>query len=210
MSENTIRIIDDTGNSKTVSSISGLKIKFRGTGNDISVYEKNIFHDSSIFLGNNTKIKIGKTKHSINALEILGKRSTGGKCIIGNNFSCEGVKIMLSEKASVLIGDNCMFSFDIYIWASDGHPMYKMTDKKIFNKHYETKIGNHVWVCQNVTILRNSLIPNNSICGNSAVISGHFNEENIVLAGNPAKIVNEDIGWDYSFWDVNGNEKIYL
>ncbi len=44
--------------------------------------------------------------------------------------------------------------------------------------------------------MKNSKILSDSIIGYNSVVSGRFKDKNIVLAGNPAKIVKTDINWD--------------
>lgn len=51
-----------------------------------------------------------------------------------------------------------------------------------------TFIGDNVFIGVNATILMGSHIGNNSIVGAGAVVSGRFSD-NVVIAGNPAKVV---------------------
>ena len=56
-------------------------------------------------------------------------------------------------------------------------------------------IGNNVWIGANATVLKGSMIQDNSIVGTSAVIAKIFSEKNIVIAGNSGKVVKRDISW---------------
>lgn len=89
-----------------------------------------------------------------------------------------------------------MFSWGIKIFASDTHAIYSSENKKLLNWGKEIIIGNHVWICMDATILKNSRIPPNSIVGASAVVAGNFQEENSILAGNPARVVKRQVHWD--------------
>ena len=50
----------------------------------------------------------------------------------------------------------------------------------------------------NVLILKNSVVPENSIIGANSVYHGnkYSNSINCIFAGNPAKIIKEDIDWE--------------
>lgn len=116
---------------------------------------------------------------------------------IGKNSSCGGANIRLYENNSaVYIGDDCMFSFGIEIWASDSHSIIDYTTKKLVNWGKTIFIGNHVWVGMRATILKNTYINNDCIVGAGAVVAGRFERTHCVLAGNPARVIKEKISWD--------------
>ena len=48
----------------------------------------------------------------------------------------------------------------------------------------------------NARICKNTLIPDNCIVGISSVVTKKFETKNCVIAGNPAKVVKEDIKWN--------------
>ena len=68
--------------------------------------------------------------------------------------------------------------------------------KELLNPDSDIEIGNHVWVGQDVTILKNTKIGNNCVIGAGSLVNKNFIENNVVIAGNPAKIVKYDINWD--------------
>jgi acetyltransferase-like isoleucine patch superfamily enzyme len=49
-------------------------------------------------------------------------------------------------------------------------------------------IGQNVWISNNVIILKNSQIGNNSIVAAGTVVSGKF-PDNVIIGGIPAKII---------------------
>ena len=86
-----------------------------------------------------------------------------------------------------------MFSFDVYIWATDGHKIYDK-DKNLINQNKDVKIGNHVWICRGATMLKGSGIGDECVLGNSSMLTKDYsNYTHCILAGNTAKIVKEDI-----------------
>ena len=89
-----------------------------------------------------------------------------------------------------------MFSFDIVIWASDTHQILDNTTKQILNRSKcGVRIGSHVWCGTKTIILKDAKISNNSVVGASSVVTKQFDEENIIVAGNPARKVKSNIIW---------------
>lgn len=88
-----------------------------------------------------------------------------------------------------------MFSSAIKLWGSDGHTITNLENNKILNKSTGIEIGNHVWICENVRILKNSLISDHSVAANSSLICKKFTDSNIVIGGNPAEIIKKGIDW---------------
>jgi len=121
-------------------------------------------------------------------MEILGDN-----CIIeiGKN-SIIGRDCYLSAKSGrkLLIGNKCMFSRNVKIMTSDGHPVYKNT--KIINFSKDTVVKDHVWLADNVTILKGVTIEENSIVGINATVTKNI-APGVIVAGNPAKVVKEGI-----------------
>ncbi len=174
------RQIHVVGKNNIVSYIpTGLFIHIYGEHNSINI-------DPSVqsFYGN---ISIGDINTPVNNCTVK----------IGKKCSCNGVNIVLYENdSSVQIGEGCMFSYGIEIWASDSHSIIDQKTKQLLNLGKEIFIGNHVWVGMRTTILKNSHISNDCIIGAGAIVAGRFTEEHCVIAGNPAKIVKRGISWD--------------
>ncbi|MDD7313187.1 MAG: hypothetical protein PUH03_02385 [bacterium] len=91
---------------------------------------------------------------------------------IGRNTSFESTSITtFNSNSSVEIGERCMFSFGINVYNTDGHPIMDAASGKILNKVKRLKIGNHVWVGYNATILKNTCIPDDCIVGWGSVVN---------------------------------------
>jgi acetyltransferase-like isoleucine patch superfamily enzyme len=74
---------------------------------------------------------------------------------------------------------------------------HKILDKsnKIINEDKEITIGNKVWIGCRCTILKGASIKDNIVIGANSFISGIFNGSNQIIAGNPPKILKNDIDW---------------
>ena len=153
-------------------------INIYGSNNKIIIDEWTYIHDSVITIGfpecpiNNCLVKIGKLT------------------------TANSMDIMLGESSSeVLIGENCMISFNVEITCTDTHSILD-SDGNLLNKGKSVDIGNNVWLCKNITILKNTKISDNSIVAQGSIVTKKFEQQNVVIAGNPAKIVKEGIKWD--------------
>lgn len=87
-----------------------------------------------------------------------------------------------------------MFSRNINILSSDGHKIYQNSNRINFAK--SIIIEDNVWLADNVVLLKGTFISEGSIVGTGTVVTKQFKEKNIIIAGNPAIIVKENIKWE--------------
>jgi acetyltransferase-like isoleucine patch superfamily enzyme len=98
---------------------------------------------------------------------------------------------------NVLIGENCLFSQNITFRPSDVHKIYSKNNHNLINPVKDIIIQNNVWVGQDVLFAKGSVIPNGSIVGMGSVVTKPFLTENAIYAGNPAKMVKENVYWEH-------------
>ena len=98
-----------------------------------------------------------------------------------------------------------MFSSDITFYNTDAHPVMDKVTSRVINKVKGISIGNHCWIGQKASVLKNTTIPNDCVIGYGAVVSGTMKEEFAAYAGNPAKCVKTGI-----IWDSNGRKHGYI
>lgn len=152
-------------------SINNCKFIFYGSKNNI------VIHDGAQL--NNVTIWIEDDCNEI----IIGKKTTfHGNCQLA---ACEG--------STISIGNECMFSHDIYIRTTDSHSIIK--NNKRINAAKSIIIGNHVWIGMQCLILKGANIPNGCVIGARSTISSSVMEANCIYVGSPAKIINRDITW---------------
>lgn len=105
---------------------------------------------------------------------------------VGNNFNRQqGCFIDPSHCFLISIGDNVTFSIRVCLLAHDAS-----TKKSLgYTKIGKISIGDNVFVGANATILPGVTIGNNSIIGANSLVAKDV-PENVVVAGNPAKIIS--------------------
>lgn len=181
---------------------NNLKLVINGSNNKIVIPDNITFtHIHIEVYGNNNKI-ILKDNIQLNGpfSATLGypQHNKASDCalIIGDGTIINGISFVLLEpKTQIIIGSDCIISDGIEIWGSDTHSIIDLNGA-LLNYGDKVEIGNHVWIGRNVKIGKRAKIPNNSVIGWNSVVMSKFDKENTIIAGNPAKIVKENINWD--------------
>ncbi|MBE7064235.1 MAG: hypothetical protein E7384_00245 [Ruminococcaceae bacterium] len=104
----------------------------------------------------------------------------------------ERLTLYATERKHIVIGDECLFSFDVYLYTSDPHLIYDLNRKRV-NSAKSIVVGEHVWIGQNSLILKGSHIGSGSVIGGGSVVPGKKVKSNCVYAGNPVRRVKSDI-----------------
>ena len=127
-----------------------------------------------------------------------GKPSGNLTCKIGDDVVFNGsTSIILAEKDnSVFIGKGSLFANNVTLSTTDSHAIFCTKSGERINPAQDIFIGDYVWLCENVTVLKGAHIPNNCVCGIGSIVNQQFVEENTILAGIPAKIVRRNIRWE--------------
>lgn len=179
-------------------------IIIKGNNNSIEIGENiNLINTHIEIWGDNVVVNIGNNCLFNKVYGVFGGTNDiedNTKIVVGNNFqNIDNLQLFAggSKNTSLEIGNDCLFSRNITIYAHDGHKIYdKETNKLINTPKNSLKIGNNVWIGQNVNILKGSHIPNNTVVGAGSVITRVFTEENTSIAGNPASVLTKNIRWE--------------
>jgi len=158
-------------------------------GECISFYQKTLFTGrGSIKIGSNTSFGFrlgGKYLHGYCEIQARFKESL---IIIGQNVaSNNGLLIVSAER--IEIGNDCLIGKDVQMIDCDGHGLAPSERRNSIGKVKPIVIGRNVWIGNNVIILKGTEIGDNSVIGAGAVITGGKFPSNVVIAGNPAKVV---------------------
>ena len=121
--------------------------------------------------------------------------SDGSVLKVGHNSHFTGdIHLACLEGKSVSIGKQCLFSNDITFRTGDSHVITDLEDNRI-NYGRDIVVGDHVWVGQQVVILKGASIAPDTIVGTRSLITNGVYPANVVLAGSPAKVVKEKVNW---------------
>ena len=180
---------------KRGGGIKGLNIIIEGNNNTVEIEFPINFSKSLIKLkGNDNFFSIRTTNANIPSCSF--HLIDAGVLKIGRNFTTmDSLFIVSRDNKKIEIGNNCLFSKNITIRNNDGHTITDKNTKKILNPSKDVYIGNNVWIGTNSVILKGAHISSNSVVGALSLVNKKFSEENIIIAGNPAKKIRGNILW---------------
>lgn len=130
------------------------------------------------------KFKIKNDKEIISDYFRKAGMKIGGEC----NICCN---IMTTEPYLVIIGNNVTISGNVKFVTHD-NSISKLSPEYVNLFGYIT-IGDNCFLGQNTTIMYGSTLANNIIVASGSVVCNSFTEENIIIAGNPARKIGT---WD--------------
>lgn len=114
----------------------------------------------------------------------------GGELTIGDKFGANmGLTIICGGK--ITIGEDVMCGRHVTLRNSNGnHPMNIPGAKN----SRPLIIGDHVWFCENSTVMNGVKIGSGAVIGSYAVVYDNVPANTLVM-GNPAKVVMENVQW---------------
>ena len=144
--------------------------------------------------GSNNRIVIGQNCIGIN-VDLYA--SDGSTIKIGNKVHFAGeIKIASLEGKQVCIGDDCLFSSEIRIRNGDSHSIIDLSMTRI-NPAADIVIGQHVWIGQQVIILKGAMIDRDCVVGIRSLVTGKRFKAGSIIAGSPARAIRDGITWIY-------------
>ncbi|WP_088840930.1 acyltransferase [Listeria sp. ILCC797] len=171
------------------------EVVFNGKDNLLILDENVTLRNSKIiFHGDHSVVYIKKTLQ--NQIMINLNIHAGSTVFIDEGASFNGVlNAIISEHQNLIVGKDAMFSFGSWIRTSDVHPIYQIESGERLNRPASVLIGDHVWIGQDVKLLKGATIGSSSIVGANAIVTSVV-PNNAVVAGNPARVVKESVFWE--------------
>lgn len=119
--------------------------------------------------------------------------NVSGDLRLGHNLRCnEAVKIDCASESAfgsdVIVGANCYFS------DSDGHAVCDLQGVTL-NPNAGFSIGDHVWFGRGCLTLKGVHLGPDVIVGAGSVVTRSCTERNVVIAGNPVRVLKRDVQW---------------
>ncbi len=171
-----------------------INVRFLGKNNILELYEPIRLRNCTIKLGNNDRFIIGKAVNG----RITVEGGLNATLKIGDNCTLQNTQFFLNNEknASIILGNDCMMSMDVMIWASDTHQILNIETNQIINRSNNGIIlADHCWCGHRVSILKGVQLPKNTIIGAGSIVTRSYEKENCIIAGNPARIIKENVIW---------------
>lgn len=173
--------------------LRGVRINSNGgvyiyLGNDVSVN-----HMQVLATGKNNRVIIHEGCKLCNLT--CWMEGDGNVIEIGANTIIHGAtQLAACDGSTINIGQNCLFSHDIYVRTTDSHSILDDSGRRI-NMEEDITIGNHVWIGMQSLILKGVTIPDNCIVGARSTVTKTYFESNSIVAGSPARTIRQNISW---------------
>ncbi|MGQ8366335.1 acyltransferase [Glaciecola sp. 1036] len=142
----------------------------------------------------NTKISIGDNCFGKFFISIWGASTVN----IDPNTSSNGCRV-ICDNGDVHIGEDCMIADHVIFQCGDQHGIVNVESGDIVNAdRASVKVGEHVWLARQTTLLNSSNVLSGSVVGLGSVVSRGTFEKNSILLGIPAKVVRNGFTWSRS------------
>lgn len=118
-----------------------------------------------------------------------------GKIIFGENFTITA-NTQIWSRNRIEFGKNNLISWDNIIMDTDSHKIYDKVSDNLLNIDKEIKIGDNVWIGCRCTILKGTIIGDDTVIGANSMVNGNYSKyNNVIIGGNPIGIKRECIYW---------------
>ncbi len=203
---NKITFIKD-GQEYSDLDINGLSININGNNNEIRIeLPANFINTSIVMDGDNNKFTLKTTLHRNIRHTTFGLEG-GSEIYVGSGMSSyRDINIVAKNGKNIHIGNECMFAREIMVRNNDGHIILDKETGELLNAPEDIYIGDNVWVGMRSMILKGAYVPKGSVIGAMSLVNKKFEEENILIAGVPARQIRSNIEWrreDYAKYMKN-------
>ena len=191
-----MKVYDSDNKLSDINVIDGLVYELYDESSNLIIHLPCSFKKTKIIVGKKCTVELGAGIVVKKSLTIYTKNHH--RVSIGNNFNVRSAEIVCRSepKTFVEIGNDVLASSELVIRASDAHTVYDCGTKMPINcPKSGVKIGNHVWIGQRVTLLKDVIIPNNCVISLGAIVTSRKFEDNSIIAGVPAKTIKSNINW---------------
>ncbi|RMA56735.1 acyltransferase [Ulvibacter antarcticus] len=143
----------------------------------------------SISFGENVNFGVINSPHFYNGYIYIEARTENSTVVFGNNIHVNNGFSLASEK-SITIKDDVLIGFNCHIIDSDFHNLDPLKRKETDPSPQAVLIERNVFIGNNVTILKGVTIGENSVVASGSIVTKSC-PANVIVAGSPAKVVNE-------------------
>lgn len=207
-------IYDNTLNKIKIGNNIQIEGRIYGKGNEIEIADAASPSSLKIIIhGSNNKIHIGRGIYKgLNIVVGSNVLAHNTELIIGNHTSCEpNCEIFLYNSNNTChIGSSVLMSRNIIIRCGElPHLIFDKETGEWLDRSEGVFIGDRVWIGEFAYIGKRTTIPNGCVIGAMSVVTKRFIDEDIAIAGNPAKIIKRNIYWARNEKVLDKNSKYY-
>ena len=175
----------------------GCRFVIRGTNNIVEI-------ESGLTRLRNTAITVsGSNNHIIvmgggNLVNVhLHIEDSGGEIILKRHVTISGLtEIAVIEGKRIVIGEDCLLSANIFFRTGDSHSILDQTTGKRINPSKDIEIGDHVWIGNDVKILKGVCVGGHSIIGTGAILTGGNYPSHSIIGGiGHGNVLRTSIDW---------------
>ena len=174
-----------------------LRIRFMGSRNIVVIGQNSLVRGlvrmhaddcATVLAGDNKQPAIFNITHW----------SKGTTTFIGRETTSNGSQLVLmGQGASILIGEDCMFSTGIWVKTSDMHAIVDLASGEMINSdgtNARVQIGTHAWIGQNALVVQSLSIGAGAILGANSFLNRSI-PDCALFAGTPARQLREGVTW---------------
>lgn len=177
------------------TKVKKTQIVMVGKENYVEIGEHSLLKECQItILGNQCHVKIAANT-VLNGVRIWCEDDGSAVLLGADGLMMGNVQLAATEGKKIIIGNGFLFSDDICIRTGDSHSILNADGKRV-NPAGDVKLGDHVWIGNQAIVLKGVTVGNNCVIGSGSVVTRKFSD-NVAIAGNPAKIVKENIDWKF-------------
>lgn len=122
-------------------------------------------------------------------------KNSGNQLFINKRAIVKNATFLLEDaNRKIIIGEKSLISADVVVRTGDSHPIYNAHGDRV-NPGADVVIGNRVWVGAGSTILKGSVIGDDSVIETQSVVDGITIPANSVATGNRAVVVKSGCNW---------------
>ena len=157
---------------------------------------KKEYHYPTLFLGKGkihiemAQLGVTPSPYFYHTAGYIEARNSSARVTIKDHTIINNSFVIIADKTSITIGEHCLIGPNLFITDSDFHGV-EIKDRS--NGNYQclpVSIENHVFIGENVRILKGVTIGEGSVIGNSSVVTKSVPPYSI-YAGNPAKLLKK-------------------